>query len=267
MINPADVPTSGKERANKNDGLDSRKLARELENGSLEGIYIPQEDNLVLRNLTRRETQLTGNITRVKNRIKSHLYFNGLKFRSWAGSSLKIMEADAVKRHDFALCSLLRELRFLRLEKLQVVRDEKECLKFLNREKTQVNLQSIPGIGFRTAVVLQSELWDLKRFPDKDHLKSYVGLAPRLVGSGEHEEVKSAGNRKKKQLHYLLIESAWRAARFNLEYRARYGLLIAKGTNPQRAITIIAKKLLMSIHAVWTQDRNFKVLLPSSLSE
>ena len=126
MINPADVPTSGKERANKNDGLDSRKLARELENGSLEGIYIPQEDNLVLRNLTRRETQLTGNITRVKNRIKSHLYFNGLKFRSWAGSSLKIMEADAVKRHDFALCSLLRELRFLRLEKLQVVRDEKE---------------------------------------------------------------------------------------------------------------------------------------------
>ena len=79
------------------------------------------------------------------------------------------MEADAVKRHDFALCSLLRELRFLRLEKLQVVRDEKECLKFLNREKTQENLQSIPGIGFRTAVVLQSELWDLKRFPDKNH--------------------------------------------------------------------------------------------------
>lgn len=264
VINPADVPTSGKERANKNDCLDSRKLARELENGSLEGIYIPQEDNLVLRNLTRRETQLTGNITRAKNRIKSHLYFNGLKFRSWSGSSLKIMESDAVKRHDFALCSLLRELRFLRLEKLQVVRDEKECLKFLNREKTQKNLQSIPGIGFRTAVVLQSELWDLKRFPDKDHLKSYVGLAPRLVGSGEHEEVKSAGNRKKKQLHYLLIESAWRAARFNLEYRARYGLLIAKGTNPQRAITIIAKKLLMSIHAVWTQDRNFKVLLPGT---
>ena len=107
------------------------------------------------------------------------------------------------------------------------------------------------------------------RFPDSGSasigtlgFETFVGLAPRLVGSGEHEEVKSAGNRKKKQLHYLLIESAWRAARFNLEYRARYGLLIAKGTNPQRAITIIAKKLLMSIHAVWTQDRNFKVLLP-----
>ena len=43
VINPADVPTSGKEHANKNGCLDSRKLARKLENGSLEGIYIPQK--------------------------------------------------------------------------------------------------------------------------------------------------------------------------------------------------------------------------------
>ena len=40
VINPADVPTSGKEREKKNDSCDSRKLARELENGSLEPIYI-----------------------------------------------------------------------------------------------------------------------------------------------------------------------------------------------------------------------------------
>ena len=33
MINPADVPTSGKEHANKNGCLDSRKLARKLDNG------------------------------------------------------------------------------------------------------------------------------------------------------------------------------------------------------------------------------------------
>ena len=41
FINAADVPTSGKERANKNDTVDSRKLARELANGSLEPIYVP----------------------------------------------------------------------------------------------------------------------------------------------------------------------------------------------------------------------------------
>ena len=55
------------------------------------GIYVPPEENLGLRNLVRRETKLTGNITRVKNRIKGYLNFMGLKFGSWSGSSLKIM--------------------------------------------------------------------------------------------------------------------------------------------------------------------------------
>ena len=108
------------------------------------------------------------------------------------------MELDAEKRHDYALLSDLRELRFLREEKIRVIRDERECLKRLNRDKIQENLQSIPGIGFRTAVVLQAELWDLLRFPNKDSLNLYVGLAPHTVGSGEHEKIKFGGNRKKK---------------------------------------------------------------------
>ena len=264
VINPADVPTSGKERNYKNDSIDSRKLARELENGSLEGIYIPEPENLVLRNLTRRKEQLTGNITRTKNRICSHLFFLGLKFRSWSGCSLKIMESDAEKRFDYALSSDLRELRFLREERLRVIRSEHACLKHLKREEIQKNLESIPGIGFDTAVVLQAELWDMKRFKGKDQLNSYVGLAPHLVGSGEHEEVKSSGNRKKKQLHYRLIESAWRAVRFNREYGAKYGAMIGKGICPQKAISIIAKKLLLSIRAVWLQNREYQVLLPKT---
>ena len=264
VINPADVPTSGKERNYKNDSIDSRKLARELENGSLTGIYIPEPENLVLRNLTRRKEQLTGNITRTKNRIHSHLNFIGVEFRSWSGSSLKNMESDAEKRFDDALLSDLRELRFLREERLRVIRSEHDCLKRLNREAIQKNLESIPGIGFDTAVVLQAELWDMKRFKGKDQLNSYVGLAPHLVGSGEHEEVKSSGNRKKKQLHFRLIESAWRAVRFNREYSARYGAMIGKGICPQKAISIIAKKLLLSIRAVWLQNREYQVLLPKT---
>jgi transposase len=174
------------------------------------------------------------------------------------------MESDAEKRFDYALLSDLRELRFLREERLRVIRPEHDCLKRLNREAIQKNLESIPGIGFDTAVVLQAELWDMKRFKGKDQLNSYVGLAPHLVGSGEHEEVKSSGNRKKKQLHYRLIESAWRAVRFNREYSARYGAMIGKGTCPQKAISIIAKKLLLSIRAVWLQNREYQVLLPKT---
>ena len=263
VINPADVPTSGKEREKKNDNIDSRKLARELEHGSLEPIYIPTPENLKLRSLKRREDQLVQNLTRIKNRIKGYLNFNGIKFISWAGGSLKIMEEEAQKREDYALLSMFRELRFLREEKLRVIRDEGECLKKLKRERIQENIQSVPGIGFRTAIALQAELWDMKRFQTDDHLNSYVGLAPHTFGSGEHVTVK-CGNRKKKQLHYLMVEAAWRAVRHNLEYKARYGALVGRGMNSKKAIVVIARKLMQTIRAVWLQDRKYDNLLPES---
>ena len=263
VINPADVPTSGKERENKNDNSDSRKLARELENGSLEPIYIPTPENLMLRNLKRREDQLAQSIARIKNRIRGPLLFMGIKFISWAGGSLKIMEEEAKKRDDYTLPSMLRELSFFRSERIQVIRDERECLKRLNREEIQENIQSVPGIGFRTAIALQAELWDMTRFKTEDHLNSYVGLAPHTFGSGEHVTVK-CGNRKKKQLHYLLIEAAWRAVRHNLEYKARYGALVGRGMSSQKAIVVIAKKLMLTIRALWLQNRKYVNLLPES---
>ena len=264
VINPADVPTSGKEREKKNDGCDSRKLARELENGSLEPIYIPSTENLILRNLKRREDQLAQSISRIKNRIKGHLLFMGVKFVSWAGRSLKIMEEEAQKRHDYALPSMLREFRYFRTERLQVIHDEEECLKLLHREELQENIQSVPGIGFRTATALQAELWEMERFQTDDYLNSYVGLAPHTFGSGEHVTVKCGGNRKKKQLHYLLIEAAWRAVRYNQEYRARYGALVARGMSSQKAIVVIARKLMLTIRAVWIQNRKFINLMPDA---
>ena len=263
VINPADAPTSGKEREKKNDSCDSRKLARELENESLEPSYVPTRENLMLRNLKRREDQLVQNLTRVKNRIKGLLNFNGIKFISWAGGSLKIMEEEARKRNDWALLSMFRELRFLRTERLQVIRDEQACLKLLKREKIQENIQSVSGIGFRTGVALQSELWDMKRFKTNDHLNSYVGLAPHTFGSGEDVVVK-CGNRKKKHLHYLMIEAAWRAVRHNMEYKARYGAPLGRGMSSQKAIVVIAKKLMQTIRAVWLQDRKYVNLLQES---
>ena len=257
VINPADVPTTGRDRDYKNDSTDSRKLAMALEHSQLTPIYIPSQENLGLRNLVRRENQVVKDIVRTKNRIKGHLFFNGINFISWSGRSLKTLELNAIKSEDFALLSLLRELNYLRLERLQIVKDEKKYLKMHNREEIQAHLQSIPGIGFRTAIILQAEIWDPCRFRNKEHLASYAGVAPHLVGSGEHEFVRACGNRKLKQIHSVLIEAAWKAISWNSELRARYGRLIGKGAKPQRAISIIAKKLLYTVRAVWVQNRDY----------
>ena len=46
VTNAADVPTGQKEKLQKNDSVDSRKLARSLRSGDLEAIYVPSNDTL-----------------------------------------------------------------------------------------------------------------------------------------------------------------------------------------------------------------------------
>jgi transposase len=45
VVHAPDIPTSDKERKGKNDRRDARKLSRELEHGSLTGIYVPGQEN------------------------------------------------------------------------------------------------------------------------------------------------------------------------------------------------------------------------------
>ena len=80
VVNPADVPTKDKERKQKRDPMDSRKIARSLKNGDLEAIYVPGKRTQHDRSLVRTRYKIVGNLTRCKNRIKSLLYFFGIEF-------------------------------------------------------------------------------------------------------------------------------------------------------------------------------------------
>jgi len=49
VVNAADIPTSDKERAQKEDRRDARKIASQLKAGALRGIYVPSKVNIGLR--------------------------------------------------------------------------------------------------------------------------------------------------------------------------------------------------------------------------
>ena len=258
VINPADVPTSWKERNGKNDAVDSRKLARELANNTLIPIYIPSEENLRLRNLVRRETQVVRNRTRCMNRIKAHLTLNGMTLKSWSGGNLRQQRAEALNHGDITLCLLIDELLMQRQQHLETLRQERLCVRSLGLEELLKRLDSVPGIGFRTALMLLAEIWDMKRFHTGDQLTSFVGLSPRLYGSGDSERMTGTGTRKHAALQSLLIEAAWRAIGIDVELRAKYCSLSAK-KKPQVAIFAVARKLLMRIRAVWLLEKNYNL--------
>lgn len=185
VVNPADIPTSDKEKAFKNDVRDSRKLARELECGHLTPIYVPSLENLRLRDLVRRENQLVSNMVRVKNRLKAYGKLYGNNIEKINSMVLRNMNETALKNDDATQLSLLHEFSWLRQHKVELIRAERRYLEQLHRTELQKNLMSIPGIGFRTALVIQAEIWEIQRFSSPEALCGYVGVAPRIFGSGE----------------------------------------------------------------------------------
>src|SRR3972149_6846102 len=144
---PTEIPTSNKEKNKKRDPVDSRKLSRERENDSLEGIYILNQLQQELRSIVRQRLQLMKKQTRLKNQIKGYLHFYGHK-----------LPENCEVRHWTK--NFIEEITLL-------------C--------------SVPGVGFVVAITLLTELIDPKRFPDLDNLASYVGLVPCILSSSEKE--------------------------------------------------------------------------------
>ncbi len=262
VVNPADVPTSHKEKDRKRDVVDSRKLARELEKGELSGIYIPDEEDQHLRSLCRLHRRIVQNTTRVKNRIKGHLYYNGIELprhtSSWSAgfiAYLKELPLDNGPAKDYLdLC--IEELEQDRQRLVIVLRKLRTYVRNHSTGDGIRLLMTIPGIGFRSALVLFTEFMDMKRFSNIDKLKSYVGLVPSTHSSGEKESTSGITRRRNGYLRHILIESAWVAVRKDPALLAYYNTQSSR-MKKQDAIVRVATKLLSRIRCVWLNDRPY----------
>ena len=97
IVNPADVPTTNKDRCQKEDQRDSKKLARGLKNGELEGIYIMSTEMEELRSMVRYRKTIIKELCRNKNRVKSFLNLQGIKIPKELNISSKYWSAPFIK--------------------------------------------------------------------------------------------------------------------------------------------------------------------------
>jgi len=198
IVNPADIPTKQKEKRHKTDKVDSKKLARELSNNNLEGIYIPSEENESIRALSRLRRQITKDQVRLKCRIKSLLHFVGIELpenselKHWSGKFIKYLSELELKHQAMKLTleRLLESLRQGRQILVNIVKDLRKIVKEEEGVKRTIKfLQTVPGIGFITAITLYAEIMDINRFRKFDHLSCYIGFSPATDSSGEKETV------------------------------------------------------------------------------
>jgi len=69
-------------------------------------------------------------------------------------------------------------------------------------------LQTIPGVGFITAITFLTEIENIERFENTDHFAGFVSLIPRHF-SGSKENNGEMTFRGQTALRKSLIESSW----------------------------------------------------------
>jgi len=261
---PTEIPTSYNEKESKSDPVDSGKLARELENKSLKGIYVPDELHQELRSLIRLRYQKSKAQARLKNQIKSYLNFYGHKYpgnyqmRNWTKAFIKTLrELQFIypigKRH---LQLQLDSLISIRAEITEVLKSIREYLREYKIMDIILLLTSVPGVGFLTAVTIYSELIAIDRFGRFDKLAKYCGLVPSVRSSSERKQNLGISKRVNNNLRNMLIESAWIAVRKDPALTCCYNEYLRR-MSKQEAIIRIAKKLLSRIRYVWTSGKKY----------
>lgn len=265
VINAADVSTTDKEKRQKNDKVDARKLCEHMQIKKSKSIYVPQVHWEHGRSLIRAREKIVSNQTRCKNRIWQLLHFSGLSLpkkyqvtQYW--SKRFIEELEALDCGSAALKTTLRlyikeyqQTKTLLLEATRAVRS-------LCRQDEYKNdityLRSIPGIGEINAAVILFELQDIFRFTNFDNLCSYAGLVPDTEDSGDTKRNKGITGRSNNYLRTALVESSWIVIRKDPALLMLYKKYCSR-MDRNKAIIRIAKHLLSRISYVLKNQKEY----------
>lgn len=264
VVNAADVPTTGKEKVQKNDSRDSQKIARSLKNGELTPIYVPSLQTLADRSLVRLRKTVARDFAKTKVQIKSFLYCNGidipkdLRQDNWTKKFVKWLTKMEIGPLRDTLDGHLSKYHYVYTQKLAVTQKIKTLATATRYEENMELLRSIPGVGFVTAITFLTEIENMKRFKNLDAICGYIGLVPSTNSSGEKEGIGEITPRGHRILRDILIEASWKAIGKDPSLGATYSRL-GKRMKPNKAIIRITKKILSRMRFVLNNKTRYEL--------
>lgn len=238
-----------------------------MRNGDLVPIYVPSSKTIEDRCLVRTRSALVRDSTRNKNRIKSFLYFHGIKYPAkfensrthWSKRFINWLEAIELKEDSskLTLSLLVSECIKLRGTINNVTRSIRKLSQteaYVEQEKL---IRSVSGIGPITAMTFLTEIESIKRFRNNEQLHSFVGIVPSTNSSGKNDKVGNITSRGHSILRTAIIESAWKAVVHDPALIKAYHDYCRR-MEPNKAIVRIAKKLLNRISFVLKNNQPYR---------
>jgi transposase len=128
-------------------------------------------------------------------------------------------------------------------------------------------LESIPGMGRKTSMMLIVLTDGFKRFETAQQLCSYSGLTPTIRQSGSsvrgRSRISKVGNKK---LRNLLFMCSFTACKHNRACKQMYDRIVAKGKSKKLALIAICNKLLKQAFAIAKSGLMFDETYKSKLA-
>jgi transposase len=252
MVHPQRVKAIASARL-KNDRVDSETLAHLSRADLLPEAWMANEATQQARKLTRLRITLGQQRAAAKNQMQALLHQEGFQKpvsdvfgksgRAWlAGLALSPAGRMAVDTWLRMVDHLDREIEGYKRQ-LERLADQDARARWL---------QTIPGVGAYSAMVILAEIGDIERFGSKRALASYAGLTPVVRESAGKRRRGGIGHHGSGTLRWIMLQVAQVAARCSPAARAWIARL-RKRKPPQVAKIALARKLLT---AVWSLLRH-----------
>jgi transposase len=237
----------------KSDKVDARMLADLLRADMIPESYVPGKDIREIRDLVRRRHYMVKLRTMQKNKVHAELAtrwikYDGDPFTEDGKRYLRSLSIDAIDDYLDTIEFLNRKIREL---------DEK-VRNAVQSDKYAKILMTVPGISYYSALLISSEIADIKRFPDHEHLCSYAKLAPGVHQSADTEYAKTwrGGN---SMLNWITIQCTRIHVRKYDSAITRFYEQVKKRRPEQVAIVAAARKLMRAIYIMLKEEQPFRL--------
>jgi transposase len=226
----------------KNDRIDAKKIATLLFMDQLPQVHVPNLDIRAWRELIEVRNKTVCKRTVVKNGLRAVLRAYAIappariglwtsKGMAWL-AAITLPTSQATLRRDL----LIDELALLEKQVRHITRE----LDRMAREHPGVTLlQTIPGIGPRTAEAFIAYVDDPQRFANARRIGAYVGLVPCQDRSASVNRLGHITKQGPATLRQLLVEAAWRSVRHDPSLGRMFETITA-GRKDRRKIAVVA---------------------------
>lgn len=279
VVAPSMIPRKAGDRL-KTDRRDAMMLARLQRAGELTAVWVPDQEQEAIRDLTRAREDMKSAELKARQRLNHFLLRHGQVYPGksrWTKAYFRWLEqvkfnypvqqivfqeyVEAVKEAQRRVTGLEGQMRL--------------ALKNWSLGPVAESLMALRGVSLIVAMTTLAELGDITRFDSPQELMGYLGLVPSEQSSGPRRRQGGITRTGNGHVRRVLVEAAWshrfparktrciekRAEKTSKEVQAiaweaqkrlcgRYRSLMESGKEKNVAVTAVARELVGFVWAI-----------------